>query len=194
MMQRKGLYLAVIGLLLVLIMCAGCSFDYDEAKIAEDLSETVPETVLLDFIQVRMYKGQPEYRVYGKKAETYGKKKETILEDVLFHEFDDAGSVVTEGKADLVTHFSETDNAQMEGNLDFYSKDEEAGITADYLFWDDEKSTLQGKDEETITLRKDDGSELSGRGFIADISEKQVEFTSSVSGIWVDEDEDDNEE
>lgn len=176
------------------IFLTGCTFDYEEARMAEDLSETVPETVLHEFTQVRMYKGVPQYRVYGSKAETYGKKKETVAEDVLFQEFDDEGQVVTEGSADRITYFTESENAELTGNLDFYSADEEAGIEGEYLYWNDEKQTLAGRPEERISMEKNDGSAISGRGFTAEISEKAIRFSDAVEGVWVDEEEEDEED
>lgn len=174
------------------LICAGCTFDYEEGRIAEDLDETVPETVLREFTQVRMYKGRPQYRVYGSRAETYGKKKETVAENVLFQEFGSEGEIVTEGSAERITYFTETENAELEGNLDFYSADEEAGIEGDYLYYNDEENTLSGKPEERIIMEKKDGSSLSGRGFAVNISEKEIRFSSGVEGIWVEEDEEDN--
>lgn len=179
---------------LFIFICTGCTFDYEEGRIAEDLAETVPETVLQEFTQVRMYKGRPQYRVYGSRAETYGKKKETVAEDVLFQEFGSEGEVVTEGSAERITYFSETENAELEGNLDFYNTDEEAGIAGDYLYYNDEKNTLSGKPEERIIMEKKDGSTLSGWGFTVQISEKEIRFSSRVEGVWVEEDEEDEED
>lgn len=178
----------IISLLLGII---GCSFDYEEGKLAEDLSETVPETVLIDFVQVRTVEGKPDYRVYGSRAEVYGKRKETVIEDVLFQDFNDEGEIVTEGTADKVLFSSETENAEMTGDLRFYNADEEVQIFSEYLFWNDADETLTTRETEPVTLIKENGTEMRGTGFSADGKSKTINFTNRVQGTWVEDDEED---
>ncbi len=190
----KSRYVKIVLLLSILVSAAACTFDYTEARIAEDLEETVPETVLHDFTQVRIYNGVPEYRVYGAKAETYSKRNETVIEDVLFQEYNSEGELVTEGSADRVVFNSETEDARLSGNLEFYNSTEDAGVKADNLSWKDQAKTLTGRDEEYITVVKKDGSSITGKGFSADVSSKNITFSSDISGVWVDEDEEEGEE
>ena len=186
----------ITGVLLIALTAAvicGCTFDYEEARIAEDLEEAVPETILEDFTQVRIYDGIPEYRVYGDKAETFSKRNETIIEGVLFQEFDSEGELVTEGSADRIVFNSETEDAELSGNLEFFNSSEEAGVNADYLTWKNADKLLTGNDDDYTSLVKKDGSTIRGKGFSADLASKNISFRSDISGTWVDEEEEDEE-
>lgn len=182
------------GAALFLLIFAACSFDYEEGRIAEDLEETVPETILENFVQVRTLEGKPDYRVYGDRAETYGKKKETIIKDVLFQDFNPDGEIEIEGTADKITYYSESDNAEMSGNLQFYNAEEEIEIRAEYLFWHDESETLSTREEEPVTLIKENGTNIQGLGFTAFGKTKTITFALGVSGVWVEDEDEDEEE
>ena len=49
--------------ILLYLLLAGCSIDYDEAMIADDLAEDIPDTILYDFTQVEVKEGKPLYRI-----------------------------------------------------------------------------------------------------------------------------------
>lgn len=176
------------------VFLIGCSFDYEEGKIAEDLSETVPETVLIDFVQVRTVEGKPDYRVYGSRAEAFAQKKETVLTDVIFQDFNTEGEIETEGVADSIIFFTDTENAEMDGNLQFYNAEEEVEIRSGYLFWNDSEDTLTSRETERVTLIKENGTVISGTGFIARGNEKTVDFAGGAAGTWVEEEEEANAE
>ena len=188
----KYVYYCISGLAFLLSLL-GCSFNYEEGKIAEDLSETVPETVLIDFVQVRTLKGNPDYRVYGTKAEAYSKKKETVISEVVFQDFNSDGEIETEGTADSITYFTETENAEMYGNLRFYNAKEEVEIRSEYLFWNELEELLTTEEQEPVTLLKKNGTTITGTGFSARGGSKKIVFTGSVKGTWVEDEETDEE-
>ena len=83
--------------------------------------------------------------------------------------------------------FNETESVEIWGNLSFYSDREEATLEGEYLFWDNELSTLSGKPEDEIKIVASKGSEISGKGFFADSKTKSIKFDNQVSGTWKDE-------
>jgi len=190
MLFRRGR--PAIILIVVFFVFAGCSFDYEEGALAEDLSETVPETVLIEFVQVRTTSGKPDFRVYADRAEIYGKKKETVLEDVLYQDFDKSGAVVTEGFADRILYFTESEDAELEGNLRFYNADEEVKLEAEYLYWKDDEKFLNTRPDELVVLTKENGTVVTGRGFSAQGRSKTIDFAGGVGGTWVEDEEDEN--
>lgn len=178
-----------IPFFLSLLFTTGCSLDYEEGTIAEDISENIPNLVLFDVEQTLVSKGVPTYRVSAERGETFNKRNTTILFNVLFQELDTEGEVVTEGWADHVVFHTDTDNAELTGELSFYSSEEEAQIEADYLEWNDETQTLKGRPNETVSIREKSGSNVSGTGFVGEFSEKRVEFSGASSGEYIDEDD-----
>jgi LPS export ABC transporter protein LptC len=163
--------------------------DYEEASVAEDLSEDIPNTVLFDVTHTIVIDGQPKYRVFAQRAETYEKKKQTILREVLFREMNQKGEVITEGLADSIVYYTDSEDAQMRGNIEFYSATEETQIEANSLTWENEPKVLKGDSEETVYLEKKNGSKVRGKGFQAELKKKSLRFTGEVEGVFVEEEE-----
>lgn len=187
--MKKQFALSLFCLFLVLVLISGCSLNYEEDKLTDTLGEEVPDTVLFGFVQTKVTNGIPEIRVYGSRAESYGKKKQTILSDVLFQEYDKAGDLITEGKADSVVYYTESEDAEIRGNIDFYSKKEDAGVSGEYLYWNNEEDTLSSKPATPIRMEKKDGTYIEGKGFSTKVKEKSVVFSGDVQGLWVDEED-----
>ena len=168
--------------ILLYILLTGCSIDYDEAMIAEDLAEDIPDTILYDFTQVEVKEGKPLYRIQAEKAESFEKQYISNLTSVLFQEFDEEGEIITMGWADRVTYFTNTEDAEMEGNLAFHSKREEGSVSGEYLYWENETKILKSKTEYTVELEKDSGSNITGTGFEADFTTEHIIFTGKTEG------------
>ena len=179
-----------LAAILLSILLGGCSIDYNEAMIAENLAEDIPDTILYDFTRVEVKDGKPLYRLQAEKAESFEKQYISNLTSVLFQEFDEEGEIITEGQADMVTYFTNTENAEMEGDLTFYSKREGGSVSGEYLFWENETKILKSKTEYTVELEKDSGSTITGTGFEADFTTEHIIFTGKTEGTWVDEEED----
>ncbi|MEW5814294.1 MAG: LPS export ABC transporter periplasmic protein LptC [Spirochaetota bacterium] len=183
-MKKRGLFITI-----PLVLLFTCSFNYEAAMIAEDISEEVPETIQYDFTLTRVSGTQPEFNVSAARAESYKKKKQTVLSYVLFQEFNEKHEVITEGIADHLLFFSETENAEMSGNLSFYSVKEKARIKGEYLLWQKENEILTSKPENTILLQRDSGSWVEGSGFEADFRLKNVRFSGSIRGKYISDDD-----
>ena len=186
-MFRRNLSLLCVFSLLSAVLFSSCRFDYEETIMAEDLSDEVPQTILINFSQVMVKNSVPTFYIEAAESSTFEKKKETLFKSVSFKEFDKDGEVVTSGSADNARMYNETESVELWGNLDFYSKREDASLTGEYLFWDNEKSTLTGKSDDQISIVESGGSEISGKGFSADSKTKSISFSSDVSGSWVNE-------
>lgn len=163
--------------------------------VAEEISREVPDLVLYGLAQTRVEYGKPRYTVFADKASSYGEKKELVLENILFREYNEEGEIITEGEAEELTFFTESEDAELWGGVDFYSSREEAALRGDRFFWDNEERTLRGGDETEVKLLREDGSSVRGKGFEVDFSNLSLRFSRSVAGVFIDEEEeDDNQE
>ncbi len=158
--------------------------------VAEEISGEVPDVVLYGLAQTRVEYGKPRYTVFAEKASSYGEKKELVLENILFREYDEEGLIITEGEAEELTFFSESENAELSGAVDFYSSREEAALRGERFYWTNEERTLRSGDETEVELLKEDGSSVKGKGFEVDFSNLSLRFSESVSGVLVEEEED----
>ena len=177
-------YRPFIFLILLAAGLTACEFNYEESMIAEDLDEEVPETILRNFAQVMVRDSVPTFYIEAGESEAYGKLKETHFKEVHFQEYDREGTVVTDGQADFAKMFNDTESVELWGNLYFYSQREGASLEGEYLFWDNERSTLSGKSDDRIQIVDDSGSIISGKGFSADSRNKSIKFENQVSGTW----------
>ncbi len=172
-------------LLLSCLLAFGCSLDYRGVMVATTMPENVPDTVLDDLTTTSVRGASAYFRIEAGHAETFGRKNETILTSVKFQEFDKNGKAVTEGSADRVVYHTDTRNAELSGNLKVYSSTEDAHVSADYLYWNDDDKTLQGRPGSVVVITKDSGSLIEGTGFSAEIRTRTVRFSGAVRGTWV---------
>lgn len=189
MRKKNPLVFAVSLAFLLPLLGAGCSLDYSGTLVADELGETVPDTVLTDFLHVAVRGDVETFRIRADRGENYNKKKESHFFGVEFTEYDARGEVLTRGNCDRALLYMDTDNVELWGNLSFYSVEEEALVRGEYLFWEDAKGELRGAEDRPVSIQLDSGTRISGTGFAARGPDRAVSFASGVSGVWVDEGE-----
>jgi len=157
----------------------------------EDIGPEIPETRLYDFTHTVVRDGEVIFRLSASYAERYAADHRTILEDVVFQEYGEDGEILTEGTAEEAVFFEDTENADLEGGIRVYSLREETTVEAESLFWDSEKRLLTAEEDHQVSIEKDDGDQVSGTGFEADLREKSILFTGSSRGKLVVPEEED---
>jgi len=162
-----------------------CSLDYSSAIIAEDLSEKVPETTLINFKQIKVENGKITRKVTAGSAENYTKTKQTIFLNLQFFDYNKNGEITTEGKADKVIFKTDSEDAEISGNIYFYSHTENTEIFAEILIWKNKEKILSSQPDKLVRLyRKKDNSFIMGKGFEADLRLKQIVFINGVTGRY----------
>jgi LPS export ABC transporter protein LptC len=170
---------------LILLVLFGCSLNYRDARVLDELEETVPNIRMTGITHTVATKDRILMVVTADTSESYEKAKKTVLLGVTFKEYDSRGAFVAEGRADKVMYQSDSKNAEIEGNIVVQSYKEKGAIKADYLYWNDAQRTLKGRDDLPITLIDDDGSRFTGRGFEADLKRLVISFLAAVEGDYV---------
>lgn len=168
----------------IAIFLLSCSMDYSDVEVAEEIGENTPDSVIENFSYTSVDNGSIIFRIYSKKAENYSRKKETILDEVVFREYNLNSEMVTEGIAERGIIYTESDNAELTGSLIIYSADSEAEISADYLYWNDSEKSLTGSDDGNVKLLRDSGTEISGTGFSGDLRTNVFIFKKDVKGVY----------
>jgi len=170
--------------LLIPFFSLSCSMDYDDIEFTEELGDNIPDNVIEDFSYTSVENGNVVFRLYSKKAENYSKKNETILNNIVFREYNSKNEIVTEGTAVKGLIHTDTDNTELTGSLIIYSTENETEITADYLYWNDSEKTLRGSENGEVKLLKDSGTLITGTGFSGDMKTKIFNFERNVKGIY----------
>ena len=166
-------------------LAAGCSLDYQGAQIEVESTQSIPDTVAIGMTYRMVKNSKPAVELKADRAETYIKDNKTTLTSARFTEFDTEGGVATTGTADAVVYHTDTQNAEITGSVYVYSKAEQGSISTEFLRWEDKPRLLSADAAEKVVVKKDDGSYISGRGFIGDFRIMEVRFNGPVEGTYI---------
>ena len=174
------------------VALAACSLDYRPAQVEGERRESVPETVLVEAQLVIVRSESRRFQVRAARVEHYPERKQQVFERFEFRETDATGRPLSIGSADSAVYHTDSDDVEMSGNIQFYSEQQEAGIYAEWLYWDDDERVLSGASDGYVRVERDRGSSISGYGFRADMRSSTVEFAEQVTGTLVTDDASEN--
>ncbi len=171
--------------LLSLLCAAGCSLDYSAAQVESAANDSIPDTVATGMVYRMVKNSRPVVELRADRSETYNTRKETVLTEARFTEFDGEGKLATDGRAQSVKYRTDTKNAEIAGSVYVYSAVEEGSISTEYLKWEDKTRILSADPDALTVVKKDDGTYVSGRGFVGDFRTMEVRFSGPVEGMYV---------
>lgn len=163
---------------------AACSIDNGQNGEGP-AAAAIPDTVAVNVVHRVHQDGHLSLELTAARAETWNDTKQTILSDTRFTEFDQDGSTATVGQARKVIFHSDTENADVSGGVRVRSNTEKGDVTADSLSWDNKARRLSAPPQEVVTLVKDDGTSISGTGFLGDFKRRELTFSGPVTGTYV---------
>lgn len=175
-------------------MFCACSINYHEGQIAEELEETVPNIRMTELRHRVATKDRLIMEVTAKSSESFEALKKIVIFGVAFQEYEQDGTLISEGRAGSVVYHTDTKNAEIEGDIELVSHREEGSVRARRLYWDDERRFLSGSPDEVTEIFDEDGSSFSGTGFEADIKRLIISFLDTVDGNYVVDDAEDETE
>ena len=190
MLNNHHIFFLQLIIPLVLGLAAACTFDYKEAMLEEEISGGTPNAVIVNVEETVIKKGVMSYRLKAEKAEAYDKKNLTVFTNIQFVEYDKTGEAATEGEVGKANFYSDTENMEFDKSFRIESRQQGYYIKGDSILWDGEKKILSSDFEKEVTIGKDDGSYITGRGFNSKAANKSFNFAGGVEGIYVSEDKD----
>jgi LPS export ABC transporter protein LptC len=172
----------------LILVTAGCSINYREGQITDELEDTIPNIRMVNLRHRVATKDRIIMEMTVERSESYEGAKKIMLFGVNFREYGESGEVTTEGRADTVVYHTDTKNAEIAGNIEIVSHKEEGGIRTQHLYWDDARRFLSAAPDEETEIFDEDGSQFSGKGFEADIKRLIISFLDAVDGDFITED------
>jgi hypothetical protein len=169
--------------------------DYGVA-LGEDLDERIPDTVIFNFVHTIVENGSPRFRLSAERADAFRSARTLRLTGVRFVEYErvepgPAGGravgipvVAAEGRADSAVFNTETESADLTGNVRIRSARDGITVTSAFISWDGEARLLDGGSESITTIEDEDGSRVSGAGFSADAARRSFGFSERASGRY----------
>lgn len=170
------IYLAVV------LVLGSCTFDYADADIEGDRDNSIPQVEIENARMVIVRDTRIE--LTAARIATYPEERVQRFEDLRFTEYGPDGAVRVSGIAEEGTLYLDTEDVELSGEIRFYSQIEEADLETRYLYWENDARVLRGRQDETVRIRRDDGSEVEGAGLRVDGRRNSVELTSGVRGVF----------
>ena len=181
-------------LIIILLLFGSCSFDYKEAMVDEEISGGTPNAVIINLEETVIKKGIISHSLKAEKAAAYDKKNLTVFTNIQFTEYDKTGEIATEGEVGNASFYSDTENIELEKSFRVESLQQGYYIKGQSMFWDGEAKVLTSDFENEITIGKEDGSYITGKGFNSKASNNSFAFEGGIQGVYVSEDEDEETE
>ncbi len=187
----------LLSVLVQLAAAAGflsCSLNYEGTLLDEEMSDKTPNAVLINFSEVSVRKGSTAYIVRAEKAEAYNRKNLTVFSNLYFAEYSSDNEIATEGKALLANFYSDTENIEFSDDFSIKSLQQGYYIEGRSVSWNGKEKVLSGDEESEVTIGRDDGSYIRGRGFRSAAADKSFSFENGMDGRYISDDDEDPEE
>jgi len=182
--RRPGRIRSVAVALAALLGASACTFDYGPAQVEDTAPGPVPQVELVD-VQMVVERDNRLELTAGRIA-SYPEEGYQEFTDLRFREFGPDGDLRLEGQADSGILYLDTENVELRGTVRFYSTVEEATIESEFLSWNADARVLTAPGERPVTLVRDDGSRVEGRGMTVDGRRNSVTFSAGVEGVFND--------
>ena len=178
--------------LAVLLIFSGCSFDYG---FGQGDGNNRPDIVMENIDYVRVRKGDLLARFHAEEAERWEERQVMILRDFSFEQMEDGGDTVNvEGRAGTAEIQIVSGDISFYNGVRFNIESEDIVLRATGIEWKDREKTLTGYHDDDVYIDRSDGTSFSGKGLSADIRSRTWVFTGEVSGIFVEDEEETEEE
>jgi LPS export ABC transporter protein LptC len=168
-----------------------CTFDYGESTSSE---RELPDLVMVNVEYIRVRSMDPIARVQAERAERYEKQGVMKLENFTFKQYGDKGNEVNAmGGAGNASVDINSGDIFMTNGVRLEVESEDIIIETNKLEWKDESHILSAGTEDEVHILRKNGTHFSGIGLSADARRHTFEFAGSVSGFYI-QDEDDEEQ
>lgn len=181
MKQNRVIHLFII---FTSFFICSCTLDYSRGSSSEELDKDIPNTVINNFKHIAVSGGAPSFRIEAAVAKTYDKQAKTVMTEIYFEEYGKDLEVVRFGKGDSAVLYTDTEDAEITGSIEFYSSEEEAWLWSEYLYWNEAEKTLTGKDHDTVRINTDEGTKISGKGFMGNMKTMTFSYNKNVEGSY----------
>jgi LPS export ABC transporter protein LptC len=174
-----------------LLLLASCSFEYG----AQETDKNQPDIVMENVEYVRVRSADPQARFQAERLERYEERRIIELRNFSFEQFGNRGEDVNAyGRAGSASIEMDSMDMRLDNGVRIDVDSEDLAIETRWLEWKDEARTLTGGAEDAVNIYQEKGTAFTGTGFHADARRRTWEFTGNVSGTYVHEDDEEDEE
>jgi LPS export ABC transporter protein LptC len=179
------------GLALIGICAVACTFDYGQTEPEES---PYPDITMEDMEYTRVRNGALVARLQAELAERYEKRHYMELKNYSFEQYNTTNEKIDAiGSGGSAAIELGTSNIRMFDGVEITVDAEDLAIETERLDWDNGTKTLKSGENDTVKVEQSTGTSFDGVGFSADVRSRSWAFFSNASGVYVHEDEDEEE-
>jgi hypothetical protein len=87
----------------------------------------------------------------------------------------------------------DTGNVKMENGISIKVKSDDITIKTESLYWEDKAHTISTEKTNEVSIERSDGTNFKGTGFSADARNQTWAFSDGISGIYFQNDDEEEE-
>ena len=176
----------------LLLLLAACTFDYGNQDGGD---KNLPDIVMENVKYVRVRSADPQARFQAERAERYEERRVMELKNFSFEQFGNHGEDINAiGQASSASVEIDSGNIRLEDGVWIAVESEDLAFETKQLEWKDQERTLTAGDDDEVKVYQENGTSFIGIGFRADARRRTWEFSGGVSGDYVHEDEEPDDE
>jgi LPS export ABC transporter protein LptC len=176
-------------LIVLELLSESCSLTYEKDQLPQP--DQVPQMAFETLHQTGVKDGRILYTMESDRADVYQTKKQMLLKNFQFQEYDPQGALASRGEAASATIDTATNDARIEGGLKARSIEQgvtlEVGGQSGGLTWSNDDRILKTDPKTAVQLSKDDGSKIEAYGLLLDLGSNTMELEEGVRGTWTPE-------
>jgi LPS export ABC transporter protein LptC len=181
-----------IILFFLIIFLASCSFVYPDQ---EGLDSNQPDIVMENVEYTRVRSGDPIARFMAEQAMRFEERKIMELKSFSFEQFEKKGMEINAyGMAGSAEFMIDSGDVRMNDGVKVEVDSEDITIETKQLEWRDKEHTLYGGNSDPVTIFRANGTKFTGIGFFADARLRTWMFSGEVSGSYIHDDDEDEED
>ena len=185
-------YSLFLSLFFFLFSLFSCTFDYGES---ESSGNELPDLIMENVEYVRVRSSDPVARFQAERAERYEQQGVMKLKNFTFEQYGEHGVEVNAfGRAGSASVNIDTGDIYMDNGVRIEVESEDIIIETDRLEWKDEERLLYAGVNSGVNILQNNGTFFSGIGLRADARRRTWEFSGSVSGTYIYDDDDEEAE
>ena len=175
----------------LVFLADSCSFDYGQG---DETDGNQPDIVMENVEYVRVRSADPIARFSAERAERYEERQIMELRNFTFEQFGDHGEEINAiGKAGAASVEIDSGNVSMAEGVRIEVESEDIIIETKQLQWMDKERILSAGEKDQVNIYQSNGTAFIGIGFRADARRRSWEFSGSVGGTYIHDDEEEAE-
>lgn len=182
--KKKRFFLCSFPLLLAAL--AACSFDYGTQTSG---GSDQPNIVMDNVEYVRVRSDNLQARFQAERLERFEERRVMELRNFTFEQFDSGEEINAQGRAGNASFEIDTGDIRMGNTVRLDIESEDIAIETAQLEWRDGAKTLTSGAEDEVNIFQENGTSFSGVGFRADARQRTWEFSGTVGGTYIHDDE-----